>query len=167
MVVSYLQRLAWFVGMVLLQVLILNNVSLAGLATPFLYIYPVLKMESDSSRNSLLLWAFFLGLAVDVFSDTLGMNVVATVLLAFLRPLFLRLFIPRDKLDVLVPGVGAMGLAPFFKFAAVSVFVHHAVLLGVEYFSFAHPWQMLSKIVCCTALTLACVMALEGIGKQK
>lgn len=55
------------------------------------------------SRNALMLWAFFLGLAVDVFSDTPGMNAAATVLLAFLRPTFLRLFVPRDTLDTLVP----------------------------------------------------------------
>ena len=73
--------------MVLLQVLILNNVHIAGYATPFLYIYLILKFESDTPRNALMLWAFFLGLAVDVFSDTPGMNAAATVLLAFLRPL--------------------------------------------------------------------------------
>ena len=72
-------------------VLILNNVHIVGYATPFLYIYLILKFESDTPRNALMLWAFFLGLAVDVFSDTPGMNAAATVLLAFLRPTFLRL----------------------------------------------------------------------------
>ena len=70
--------------MVLLQVLILNNVHIAGYATPFLYIYLILKFESDVPRNVLMLWAFFLGLSVDIFSDTPGMNASATVLLAFL-----------------------------------------------------------------------------------
>ena len=46
---------------------------------------------------------FFFGLAVDILSDTPGMNAAATVLLAFLRPTFLRLFVPRDTLDTLVP----------------------------------------------------------------
>ena len=98
--------------MVLLQVLILNNVHIAGYATPFLYIYLILKFESDTPRNALMLWAFFLGLAVDVFSDTPGMNAAATVLLAFLRPTFLRLFVPRDTLDTLVPAIRTMGILP-------------------------------------------------------
>ena len=96
MIINYLHKIGWFVGLVLLQVLILNNVHIAGYATPFLYIYLILKFESDVSRNALMLWAFFLGLAVDVLSDTPGMNAAATVLLAFLRPTFLRLFVPRD-----------------------------------------------------------------------
>ena len=99
MVLNYLHKIGWFIGLVLLQVLILNNVHIAGYATPFLYIYLILKFESDVSRNTLMLWAFFLGLTVDVFSDTPGMNAAATVLLAFLRPTFLRLFVPRDTLD--------------------------------------------------------------------
>ena len=68
LVINYLHKLGWFVGLVLLQVLILNNVHIAGYATPFLYIYVILKFETETSRNALMLWAFFLGLTVDSFS---------------------------------------------------------------------------------------------------
>ena len=101
--------------MVLLQVLILNNVHIAGYATPFLYIYLILKFESDTPRKALMLWAFFLGLAVDVFSDTPGMNAAATVLLAFLRPTFLRLLVTLDTLDTLVKDIRTMGSITFQK----------------------------------------------------
>ena len=60
MIINYLHKIGWFVGLVLLQVLILNNVHIAGYATPFLYIYMILKFESDVPRNALMLWAFFL-----------------------------------------------------------------------------------------------------------
>jgi hypothetical protein len=43
MIINYLHKIGWFVGLVLLQVLILNNVHIAGYATPFLYIYLILK----------------------------------------------------------------------------------------------------------------------------
>ena len=152
--------------MVLLQVLILNNVHIAGYATPFLYIYLILKFESDVPRNVLMLWAFFLGLTVDIFSDTPGMNASATVLLAFLRPTFLRLFVPRDTLDALVPAVRTMGVSPFLKYLIVSVFVHHAMLLTIEFFSFAHIGTLLLRIVASTLLTVSCIMAIEGIRKK-
>ena len=96
MLQNYLYKLGWFVGLVLFQVLVLNHVHIVGYATPFLYIFLILKFESSVSRNALMLWAFFLGLVIDVFSDTPGMNAAATVLLAFLRPLLLRLFVPRE-----------------------------------------------------------------------
>ena len=116
MIITYIHRIGWFIGLVLLQVLILNNVHIAGYATPFLYIYFILKFNSGTSRNELMLWAFFFGLTIDVFSDTPGMNAAATVLLAFLRPSLLRLFTPRDNQDNLVPSFKSMGITPFLKY---------------------------------------------------
>ena len=46
----------------------IEQCAIAGYATPFLYIYLILKFESDVPRNALMLWAFFLGLAVDILS---------------------------------------------------------------------------------------------------
>lgn len=166
MLINYLHKIGWFIGLVLLQVLILNNVHIAGYATPFLYIYLILKFESDTPRNALMLWAFFLGLAVDVFSDTPGMNAAATVLLAFLRPTFLRLFVPRDTLDTLVPAIRTMGILPFLKYLVVSVLIHHGLLLTLEFFSFTHIGTLLLRIAASTLLTVTCIMAVEGIRKK-
>lgn len=166
MIINYLHKIGWFIGLALLQVLILNNVHIAGYATPFLYIYLILKFESDVSRNVLMLWAFFLGLTVDMFSDTPGMNAAATVMLAFLRPTFLRLFVPRDTLDGLVPAIRTMGVTPFLKYLIVSVFVHHGMLLSIEFFSFDHIGALLLRIVSSTLLTATCIMAVEGMRKK-
>ena len=163
MIINYLHKIGWFIGLVLLQVLILNNVHIAGYATPFLYIYLILKFESDVPRNALMLWAFFLGLAVDVFSDTPGMNAAATVLLAFLRPSLLRLFTPRDNPDSFIPSFKTMGISPFLKYTTASVFVHSLALLSIEFFSFTSIWLLLLRVISCTLLTLTCILAVEGI----
>lgn len=94
------------------------------------------------------------------------MNAAATVLLAFLRPVFLRLFVPRDVLEAMVPAIRTMGLAPFLKYLVAGVLVHHALLLTLEFFSFAHLGILLLRIVASTLLTVACVLALEGIVKK-
>ena len=166
MVINYLHKIGWFIGLVLLQVLILNNVHIAGYATPFLYIYLILKFESETPRNALMLWAFFLGLTVDIFSDTPGMNAAATVALAFLRPTFLRLFVPRDTLEITIPSVKSMGMVPILKYLVVSVFIHHAILLTIEFFSFAHIGTLLLRIVASALLTVTCIMAIEGVKKK-
>lgn len=163
MMIHYIHRMGWFVGLVLLQVLILNNVHIAGYVTPFLYVYFILKFASGTSRNELMLWAFFLGLAIDIFSNTPGMNAAATVFLAFVRPTFLRLFTPRDTLDSIIPSIRTMGVASFLKFTVTSVFVHHLILLTIEFFSFSSIPLLLLRVVACTLLTVTCIMAVEGI----
>lgn len=63
---TYLQRIEWFIGLVLLQVLVLNHMHINGYATPFFFIYFILKYNSGVSRNVLMIWAFLLGLTVDI-----------------------------------------------------------------------------------------------------
>ncbi|NLZ74129.1 MAG: rod shape-determining protein MreD [Bacteroidales bacterium] len=161
-----LNRLAWCVGLVLLQVLILNHIHIAGYATPFLYIYVILKFQSDVSRNGILLWGFFLGLAVDMFSNTAGMNAIATVLLAFLQPILLRFFSIRDNLDVFKPSARAMGRWPFLRYLISGILIHHFVLVGIEYFSFLSIKEMFLRVLLSSLLTLICIKGLEGISKQ-
>lgn len=167
MIQDYLHKSAWFIGLLLLQVLVLNNVYiLDGYATPLLYIYLVLKMNSDVSRNALMGWAFVLGLAVDLFSDTPGMNAAATTLLAFVRPGVLRLFTLRDVSGAYIPSAGVMGTASYLKYAVVCVLLHHAVLLSLEYFSVANIVGVLLRVPASVLLTLLCVLALDAIRKK-
>ncbi len=165
MIITFLQRVGWFVGLTLLQVLILNHVQIGGYATPFLYIYFILMLNSDTSRNEQLLWAFFLGLTIDIFSDTAGMNVMASVLLAFLRPSLLRLFTPRDMLESFEPSPAVMGMASFLKYWIAGAFVHSFVLLSIEFFSFADIGWLLLRTLLCTLFTVICTMVVESIRK--
>ena len=63
--ITYLQKIEWFIGLVLLQVLVLNHMHINGYATPFFFIYFILKYNSGVSRNVLMVWAFLLGLSVE------------------------------------------------------------------------------------------------------
>ncbi len=165
MIVNYLHKIGWFVGLMLIQVLILNHIHLFGYATPFLYIYLILKFESGTSRNELMLWAFFLGLGVDMFSNTPGMNAAASVALAFARPLLLRLFTPRDLLESIVPSIRSLGNSNFIKYVVMSVLIHHLILILIEYFSFTSIWLLLLRVVACVLFTVVCILCVEGIRK--
>lgn len=165
MILTYLHRIGWFISLILLQVLLLNNIHIAGYATPFLYIYFILKFDSDTSRNELMLWAFFMGLFIDIFSNTPGMNAAASVFLAFIRPSLLRLFTPRDIIDGIEPSFKSMGVSSFLKYMVVSVFVQSAVLLTIEFFSFSNILLLLLRVFACTLLTVSCMIAVEGIRK--
>ena len=153
--------------MVVLQVLVLNHVNIGGYAPPFVYIYVLLKFGYECSRNERMLWGFAIGLLVDLFSDTPGMNASAMVLLGFLQPLILRLFAPRDVTDNLTPSMRTMGVAAFAKYLVACILIHHSWLLSLEFFSWAHASAMLWRILASGSLSLALILALEGIQKKK
>ncbi len=165
MITNTLYKILWFIGLILLQVLILNHIHILGIATPFLYIYFILKLSTGTSRNILMLWAFSIGLIIDIFSNTLGMNTAACVALAFARPTYLRLFTPRDLLDSITPSFKSMGIFSFFKYIVACVFTHQMILLTIEFFSFTTILMLLVRIIACSILTIACIMAVEGIRK--
>jgi len=165
MITTYFKRIEWFAALALIQVLVLNNIHIAGYATPFIYIYLILKMSSGTSRNELMLWGFFLGLVVDIFSDTPGMNAASAVFIAFLRPYFLRLFTQRDSTDEFVPAIKTIGTFSFIKYVIVCVLFHHAALLMIESFSLFDLNTLLIKIGTSTLLTVLCIMGIEGLKK--
>jgi len=165
MIITYLRRLEWFAALVLIQVLVLNNVHIAGYATPYIYIYLMVKMSSGISRSEMMLWGFFLGLTIDIFSDTPGMNAAATTFVAFIRPSFLRLFSMRDSTDEYVPAIKTIGISPFIKYVILCVLLHHTTLLMIESFSLFDLNTLLMKIGTSTLVTVLCIMGIEGLRK--
>ena len=133
--------------MILLQALVLNRIHIAGVGTPLLYIWLLLKENSGTSRQMLMLEAFVLGLGVDIFSDTWGMNAAAAVALAFVRPLLMRMSSVREEQEVYIPGVRTLTLELFPTSADLS--------------------NGLLRLATCSALTLACMAALENVARQK
>ncbi|MBR3859003.1 MAG: rod shape-determining protein MreD [Bacteroidaceae bacterium] len=162
-----LARIAWFVALALVQALLLNNISLFELATPFVYVYFILALDKDTDHISLMVMAFALGLVVDIFSNTPGVNAGASVLIAFLRPSLLRLFSPRDEYENFEPGIYTLGIWPFVRYAFVSVLLHHTVLFFLEAFSFVHIGYLLLRILCSALLTVVLIMAIEFVRHKR
>ena len=160
-------RIAWFVGLVLVQVLLLNKICLFDLATPFIYIYFVLALDKDIDRNALMMMAFTLGLSVDVFSNTPGVNAAASVFVAFMRPGLLRLFSPRDEYENFEPGIYTLGVWAFVRYVVVATLLHHTVLFFLEAFSFANAGYLLLRILCSTLLTVMMIMTLEFLRHKR
>ena len=160
-------RIAWFVGLVLVQALLLNNICLCGLATPFLYVYMLLAMDKDINRNALMVIAFLLGLAVDIFSNTPGVNAGASVMVAFMRPGLLRLFSPRDIYENFEPGIYTLGFGPFARYAFVTLLLHHSALFLLEAFSLVNLGHLLLRILCSALLTWVFVLATEFVRHKR
>lgn len=164
--IKIIHRLEWFLALALLQVLVLNRMHVAGYATPFFFIYFILKFNSRVGRNVLMLWAFALGLTVDVFGNTPGMNAAAATCLAFLRAPLLRMVTLRDVDEGFRPGVKTLGFSSFFRYALITCGLFCTLLLLIDTFSFFNISVLLLKIITSTAITLLCVLCAEQIGRK-
>ena len=165
--IKMFHRIKWFVGLVLLQVLVLNRMHINGYAIPFFYIYFILKFDSRVGRNTLMMWSFALGLMIDVFGNTPGMNAAVATFVAFSRPSLIRLVTLRDVDEGFRPGIESMGFAPFFRYTLLICSLFCSLLILIDTFSFFNLSVLLIKIVTSIFITVLCVICAELIGGKR
>lgn len=163
----HIKRIQWFILLTLLQALVLNHVHIGPYATPFLYIYFILKFNSGTDIKPLLLWSFFLGFTIDMLGNTPGLNASASVLTAFCRPRLLRILSTRDISENFEPGIRVMGAGPFFRYATAMTLIHTAMLNTIDFFSFVNPGTLAVKILTDTLITLVCVLCIDSVRRDK
>jgi len=163
----YINHTLWFLGLIFLQVFILNNTHFLGIFLPIVYIYALLRWPPDVSPALVILMGFLLGLSVDVLSNTPGMNASATTLVAFLRYPTLRLFVSKEDLGSKNIGEATLANGAFWKYVILLVLIHHTTLFILEAFSFSNTLLLLLKIPVCSLLTLIFIFAFERINGKK
>jgi len=163
----YINHILWFLGLIALQVFILNNTHFLGMFLPIVYIYALLRWPPDVSPALVILFGFLLGLSVDVLSNTPGMNASATTLIAFLRYPTLRLFVSKEDLGSKNIGETTLANGAFWKYIVLLVLIHHSTLFILEDFSFSNTLMLLLKIPVCSLLTLIFIFAFERINGKK
>lgn len=160
-------QIGWFLGLAMLQVLVLNQMHILGYATPFLYIYFILKLNTRIGRNALMLWAFTLGLLIDMFGNTPGMNAASATILAFSRTSILRLVTLRDMDEGFRPGFRSMGVSSFLRYIFLASSLFCFVLFLIDTFSFYDLPVLLLKILSSIISTMLCILCVEMLGGEK
>ena len=144
----------------------LNHINLYGCATPFLYVYFILLFRRDFPKWAVLLWSFFLGLCIDIFSNTPGVAAASTTFLGLLQPYLLNLFVPRDKADDLLPSMKSLGVARYVYYVIISVLIYNLLFFSIEAFSFFNWQQWLCNIGGSTALTIILILTIESVRRK-
>lgn len=157
-----LRQILLFIVLVFLQVWLFNSIHLFGVATPLLYIYFLLKFPVSMNRNAVLLLSAFMGLVIDIFDYTLGLNMLAMTITGFLRYYFLKLFIPKDIFDEYIPSFVTFSKLVFMRYAGTLVLIHTLILFVVESFSLFDPLLLFLRIASSFILTILLIFAFES-----
>lgn len=156
---SLLRNMLRFLVLIALQVLVLNRVHLFGFLNPYLYVLFILLLPFETPRWLLLLSSFLLGLLVDSFANSYGLHTASATLMAFVRPVVLRLLTSRKEYEPgLQPGIRDLGINWFLSYAGISIFVHHFALCFLEAFRMSEFFPTLFRAVLNTILTLGLVV---------
>lgn len=158
-----IQFLILFVVLVLVQVLVCNNISIFNVATPFVFIYFLIRLPIDMRINWVLTLSFFSGLIVDVFSDTQGMNALACTLLGASRNVIFGLYVTRrDEIADTVPSMRSLGMAVYMKYLLTMTLFYCVVITFVEAFALHKALLSVLRAVCSTVLSFAVMLGIDS-----
>ena len=150
---SFFLNIFRFISLFLLQIIIFNNINLFGFVSPFPYVLFIILFPVNGNKSALLISSFFLGLLLDIFSNSGGIHTTASILLAYFRPSIFKFAFGVSyeyqtiKLnDTLTP--------ERFSFLFVAILLHHLVLFILEAFQFSLIFDILLRSITSTALTI-------------
>ena len=135
-----------FVGLLLFQVLVFNHINLFGFTNPIVYIVWVFLFPFRKNLYLVLVLSFLLGLSVDFFSDSGGINAAATLFIAFIRLPILRIVLNKSDFDYLSFNLRMVSLNKLFVFITILTFIHHSIVFSLSYFSFQNFTSIISNI---------------------
>lgn len=125
-----------FLTACLVQVFIFNEFLFSGYLNPYVYVLFILWLPTSIARSRILLIAFAMGLIIDLFEGGGGLHAAASVLLAFVRPYFIRIISNRmdeSREEIKLRELNWLTLSTY---TLAGLFLHHLALFSLEQFSF-------------------------------
>lgn len=113
-----------------------------------------------------MLIAFLLGLTIDIFSDSLALNALASVTIAYTRPAIMR-FCFGVNFDFQNFSFNNTTKLQRITFMALLVLIHHLIFFSFEILSIAHILLILKKVFTTGAITLILCILFSSLFSPK
>ena len=163
---TLIRNILRFVGLLALQVLVFDNILIGNYIHPYIYVLYVLLLPFEMPKWHLMLNGFLIGMAVDVFSGTPGLNAAATVFLAFMRPYIIGITSRKSDIeDKNEPSVTEMGAKWFIVYALILIVLHNLLLFWLEAFSIRLLGIVLVEVLLSVPVSLFVIMLIVYIFK--
>lgn len=163
-----LKNIARFFFLLLLQTTILNNVNFLGYLNPMIYVLWVLLFPVKKNKSYILISSFFLGLCIDFFSNSGGINAFAITFIAYIRLSVLKYVLRKSDFDFITFNIKKIPLSKTIFYFAILIIIHHFLIYSLSYFSLEHYSKIFSKTFISAIFTLLLsILAVLLINKKK
>lgn len=150
--------MVWFVILVLMQVLIFNNINLFKYTNPFIYIVFVFYYPLKKEKGLFLFLSFLLGLSIDFFSNTGGINAAATLFIAFIRLPLLSSILGKSDFDYHLFNIRSISFGKAFSYISIMTIIHHLILFSLDYFSYNEFGPILLKTISTSVFSILIIL---------
>lgn len=168
MMVRTFPYLMLFAAAVLLQVFLFDNLSISIYFNPLVYIVFILLLPLDTPHAGLLGAGLTLGVVMDLAMGAAGVNTIATLFIAFVRPWVVGLFTGRDDArEGGVPSPERLGRRKFVHYLIVAVLLHHTLFFLLEALSWDHLPHTALRIAVSSACSVCFIWLIARVFTAK
>ncbi len=158
-------RVAFFFGMIFLQVLLFSKMSIQGYV-PFVYVLFILRFPIRYNKSLLVFISFLLGLSLDFFFNSGGVHAAASTFIAFMRPQALRFSFGRNY-EYQSLKLTKVSQSSRIAYISILVFIHHFILFFLETFNFNFILFTLKSILFSSIYTIFICLLLINLFKNR
>lgn len=152
--------------LVVAQVLVFNQLNLWGFVSVFVYLLFLVVAPMRIKSIRLMLLSFVVGLSVDMFSQSYGIHTFSVVLVAFLRPKLLLLFMSAEVSEVSALFFIKNTLS-YYKYVFVLVFIYCLSAFFIEVFDFTMFGVVVVKSISSTVVTTTFIFVFNTLFLNK
>ena len=124
-----------FLSLLFLQVFVFNNILFLGYINPYLYIAFVIFYPLKKERYLFLFLSFLLGISIDFFSDSGGINAFSLLFIAYIRLFLVRIIFKKTEQDYLLFNLNQEPFGKVFNYVIILILIHHFILFSLANFS--------------------------------
>ena len=161
-----LKTILSFIGLVLLQVIVCSNINFLGDLNPFVYVIFILLYPVTKNRLLYVFLSFLLGFTIDIFLDSGGMHAAASVVIAYIRPLFLKFSFGAayDYQSIKFSNTDFSQRIVYFLFLIV---IHHFILFSLVLFDQNKIVLIIEQALYSSIFTLIICLLLTSLFSKK
>jgi len=141
-----------------MQVLIFNNINLFGYINPYIYIIFIFYYPLKKEKGLFLFLSFLLGLCIDFFSNTGGINAAATLLIAYIRLPLLSSILRKSDFDLQLFNIRSISFGKAISFIALLTLIHHLILFSLDYFSLTDFGSIITKTLITSVFSIFLIL---------
>ena len=150
--------------LVALQIFVLNRITLFNQYTPVLYPVFVMFYPFFRNRYQFLALSFLLGLGIDSFLYTWGINAFATTLIAYFRTLIFR---TSTETSTDFFSFQSLQWSQFLIFIFSSIFLHQLLVQYMEFFKLSRFFEIFINVLATSGISFIFILLYALIFKIK
>lgn len=153
----------WLVPIfVLIQILLLNNIQFISYINPLVYLVLIISLPQDTEKWFIILYAFLIGILLDLFEGNMGLNSSSLVFISFITPYLHKFLIPKNSIDEKDKlNLQVLGLKTFSVYAMSVISIHHTFLFTLENFSSDGIIFLLFKVLLSSIITFIIILIFQ------